>query len=136
VNAKITLITPPDFFENGNLSILFAHIDDEEQDFISRWLAKHDITNDINLYVYSGEVNVSWFLYAVNRCEYKYINIDNINYISQALQGYVLTKNDVFYKTQDENLVGVFSHINSNRIVQVENFLERVLGDKKSKYTL
>ena len=134
MNGKITLITPPDFFENGNLSILFAHIDDQEQDFISRWLAENPVNKNINLYVYSGEVNVSWFLYAMNRCEYKYINIDNVNYISQALQGYVLTKNDVFYKTSDENLVGVFSHINPNRLTQVEDFLKRVFGDKKSKY--
>lgn len=134
MNGKITLITPPDFFENGNLSILFAHIDDQEQDFISRWLAENPVNKNINLYVYSGEVNVSWFLYAMNRCEYKYINIDNVNYITQALQGYALTRNEVFYKTSDENLAGVLSHINANRLLQVEDFLKRVLsGDKEYK---
>jgi hypothetical protein len=131
VNGKITLITPPDFFENGNLSILFAHIDDQEQDFISRWLAENPVNKNINLYVYSGEVNVSWFLYAMNRCEYKYINIDNVNYITQALQGYALTRNEVFYRTSDENLAGVLSHINANRLLQVEDFLKRVLSSDK-----
>ena len=131
MNGKITLITPPDFFENGNLSILFAHIDDQEQDFISRWLAENPVNENINLYVYSGEVNVSWFLYAMNRCEYKYINIDNVNYITQALQGYALTRNEVSYKTSDENLAGVLSHINANRLLQVEDFLKRVLSSDK-----
>ena len=59
--GKITLITPPDFFENSNTSVLFAHISNEEQDVISRWLADSDFANNINFYVYSGEVNVSWF---------------------------------------------------------------------------
>ena len=130
--GKITLITPPDIFENSNPSILFAHIDDKEQDVISKWLSTADLKQDINFYVYSGEVNVSWFLYALSRCEYKYINIDCVNYITQAISGYALGKSGTFYKTTDENLAGVYSHINSNRVNQVEQFLESILGAKTS----
>jgi hypothetical protein len=132
VSGKITLITPPDIFENSNFSVLFAHISDEEQDFISKWLAESDFQENINFYVYSGEVNVNWFLYALNLCEYKYINIDCVNYITQALSGHALGKNNVFYKTQDENLAGVYSHINSNRIDHVKTFLESILGGNKT----
>ena len=98
MQGKITLITPPDIFENSNTSVLFSHITDEEQDTISKWLSTSDFNEDINFYVYSGEPNVSWFLYAMNRCEYKYINIDCVNYITQALSGYALTRNGTFYK--------------------------------------
>jgi len=129
VQGKITLITPPDIFENSNKSVLFSHITDEEQDTISKWLSSSDFTEDINFYVYSGEPNVSWFLYAMNRCEYKYINIDCVNYITQALSGYALTRNGTFYKTTDENLASVYSHINSNRIDRVETFLKSILGE-------
>ena len=132
MQGKITLITPPDIFENSNPGILFAHIDDEEQDFISKWLANTDIDQDINFYVYTGETNVSWFLYALNLCEYKYINIDCVNYITQALSGYALSKSNVFYKTQDVNLAGVYSHINSNRIEHIKTFLESILGGNKT----
>ena len=31
MNGKITLITPPDFFENDNHSILFVHLNDTDQ---------------------------------------------------------------------------------------------------------
>ena len=131
MTGKITLITPPDFFENTNTSILFANITDSEQDVISSWLYENqELTKDLNLYVYSGETNVSWFLYALSRCEYKYFNIDNVNYISQALSGYALGKRNSFYSTESENLVAVFSHINSNRVDSVETFLQRIFGDK------
>lgn len=130
MQGKITLITPPDIFENSNTSVLFSHITDEEQDTISKWLSTSDFNEDINFYVYSGETNVSWFLYAMNRCEYKYINIDCVNYITQALSGYALTRNGTFYKTLDENLASVYSHINSNRIDRVETFLKSILGDQ------
>ena len=131
--GKITLITPPDFFENSNTSVLFAHISNEEQDVISRWLADSDFANNINFYVYSGEVNVSWFLYALSRCEYKYINIDCVNYITQALSGYALGKSDTYYKTKDTNLSAIYSHINGNRVDRVEDFLESILGAKTSQ---
>ena len=131
--GKITLITPPDFFENSNTSVLFAHISDEEQDVISRWLADSDFANNINFYVYSGEVNVSWFLYALSRCEYKYINIDCVNYITQALSGYALGKSDTYYKTKDTNLSAIYSHINGNRVDRVEDFLESIQGVKTNQ---
>jgi len=133
MSGKITLITPPDFFENSNTSVLFAHISDDEQEVISRWLAKSDFANNINFYVYSGEVNVSWFLYALNRCEYKYINIDCVNFITQALSGYALGKSDTYYQTTDKNLSAVYSHINGNRVDRVEDFLESILGAKTNQ---
>ena len=62
MQGKITLITPPDIFENINKSIFFIHMSDEEQDFVSKWLATHDILEDLNFYVYSSEANIVWFL--------------------------------------------------------------------------
>jgi hypothetical protein len=106
---------------------------DEEQDAVSRWLSQADLQKDINLYVYTNEPNAVWFLYALNRCEYKYINIDGVNLISQALGGYALSKSNVYYKTDDTNLSAVYSHINSNRVSHVEEFLERILGAKTSE---
>lgn len=131
MSSKITLITPPDIFENSNKSILFIHLTDQEQDDVSKWLAQANIEEDINLYVYNGEPNVPWLMYALNLCEYKYVNIDASNYITNALSGYALTKSDVFYKTSNENLVAVYSHINQHRVTQVEQFLESVLSDKR-----
>lgn len=133
MKSKITLITPPDIFENDNKSILLCHMTEEEQDAVSRWLHEADLPYNLNLYAYTNEPNTVWFLYALSRCEYKYINIDSVNLITQALAGYILTRNNVYYKTSDTNLAAVYSHINSNRVNKIEEFLESVIGAKTSE---
>jgi hypothetical protein len=135
MSGKITLITPPDIFENSNPSVMFMHITDLEQTAISIWLGQAQLNQDINFYVYNGEPNATWFLYALNRCEYKYINMDCVNNITQALSGYALGKSRCFYKTTDENLSGIYSHINSNRVSRVEDFLEIILGANQTTNT-
>lgn len=133
MKSKITLITPPDIFENSNTSILLCHLSDEEQDAVSKWLSQADVSKNINLYVYTDEATPVWFLYALNRCEYKYININGVNLLTQALGGYVLSRNNVYYRTDDTNLAAIYSHINSNRVNTVEEFLESILGAKTSE---
>ena len=133
MKGTITMITPPDFFENGNLSVLFVHLSEQDQDAATRWLSEAQVLPDINFYIYSGEPNVTWFLYAQSRCEYKYIDFDSVNVITQALGGYVLGKNNVYYRTSDENLAAVYSHINQHRVPGVVKFLETSLGDQTSK---
>jgi hypothetical protein len=128
MKSKITLVTPPDIYENSNKSIMLCHMTDEEQDAVSQWLHNADLPYDVNLYAYTSEPNAVWFLYALNRCEYKYINIDYVNLITQALSGYVLSRSGVYYKATDTNLAAVYSHINSNRVNKIEEFLEIVLG--------
>ena len=43
MEGKITLITPPDVFENESYSILFIHLSEEDQESVSRWLSTTDI---------------------------------------------------------------------------------------------
>ena len=133
MKSKITLITPPDIYENSNKSILLCHMTDEEQDTVSKWLYGADLPYNINLYAYTNESNPVWFLYALNRCEYKYINIDGVNLMTQALAGYILSKNGVYYKTNDTNLAAVYSHINGNRVSNIDEFLESILGAETSE---
>jgi len=129
MNGKITLITPPDIFENSNKSLLFVNLSLHDQDIVSKWLAGKELNEDINFFVYSGEADVEWLFWAMGASKYKYINIDNPNQILQSLSGYLLSKSNTFYHTTDENLVAIYSHINSNRISEIETFLERALGD-------
>lgn len=130
MDGKITLITPPDIFENSNISILLAHLTDQEQDEVTEWLSNTSFDQDLNIYFYNGEPNVTWFLYALNRSDYKYINIDYVNYITQALSGYALGKSNTYYSTVDSNLTQVYSHINSKKVSNVKEFLEGILGDQ------
>lgn len=129
MNSKITLINPPDIFENGNRSLLFVNLNDEDQDSISKWLFEKKLIEDLNLYVYSGETNVSWYMYAAARCNFKYMNLDNSNEIILLLSSYFLSKSGFYYKISDENIAAIFSHINTNRIRSVTDFLERAFSD-------
>lgn len=132
MQGKITLITPPDFYENSNFSILLMHLTEEEQDKISKWLANSNISDNVNIYLYSGEPNVTWFLYALSRCEYKYINIDCVSFITQSLGGYILGKTNTYYKTDNDNLAAVYNHINSGRVDDVIKFFESIFSVKQT----
>jgi len=129
MEGKITLITPPDIFENASTGILFMDLSTKDQDAISKWLSNEQLSKDFNFYIYSGEPNVSWLLWALGICQYKYIDIDHGSDVGKSLHGYILSKSNVFYKTSNENLAAIYSHINNCRITQVESFLERAFRD-------
>lgn len=136
MEGKIYLITSPDFFENNNTSILFFHLSELEQDKISKWLSENDIKGDLNLYVYTNEDNLPWLFYAFNRSDYKYINFNGSNEVTERLGSYFLSRGNTFYSTDNENLAAIYSHINGNRIKQVEEFLEKVLIGQRNKPSL
>ena len=129
MEGKLTLITPPDIFENDSYSILFVHLSDEDQEKVSQWFANSEIKENINIYFYSGETDMPWFFHAMARSEYKYIDLDSLNNVTSALSGYILGKKNTYYKTTDENISAVFHYINQNRITNIENFLQRAFND-------
>ena len=129
MSGKITLITPPDIYENGNTGILFVHLAESDQDCVSTWLPKINLSGDVNFYIYNGENDIPWLLWAIGCCQYKFVDIDNLNEITQALSGYILGKNNFYYKTKNENLASIYSHISNRRVLKIEHFLEQAFND-------
>lgn len=123
---KITLITPPDFFENLNTSILFVNLSDNDQTLVSKYLATNGLTENINFYVFNQETNIPWLLYALGRCDYKFINFDLSSELIYSMGSYLLARSNMFYQTTNENLASIYSHINQNRITNIEQFLKRI----------
>lgn len=128
---KITLITPPDIFQNDNIGVLFVDLDEQEQESVSKWLGENSIDQQINIYFYQGEPNIPWLLHALSCCEIKYINLNKQSVVADRLCSYILSKNNVFYKIDDDNLAALYSHINYNRVKTAEEFLERIFGGKE-----
>jgi hypothetical protein len=126
MNGKLTLITPPDIWENENTGILFINLSDQDQENISKWLSTSEVSENLNLYLYDGQPDMSWLFHAMNVCHFKYINLNGLNNVTQSLSGYFLGKNNFFYSTTDENIAAIYSHINGNRIDRIESFLERI----------
>jgi len=126
---KITLVTPPDIYENSNPSILFVNLNEQDQESASKWLSQKDLKENLNFYIFSGEPNAIWLLHSLGVCEHKFIDLDNSNEISNAMHGYLLGKSGVHYKTNNENLAAIYGHINTNRVSTIEQFLEKVFSE-------
>lgn len=129
MTTKLTLITPPDIFQNDQDSILLIDLTEKEQDDISLWLGNNPIS--LNIYYYQGEPNIPWFLHALSCSTYKYINLNNMSAVSSHLAGYTLSKAGVFYCTDDDSVSELFSYINTSRVDNAVTFIERVLGGKE-----
>jgi hypothetical protein len=128
---KITLITPPDFYENETYSILLIGITEEEQDQISHQLGQLDSDIPLNIYYFQGENNMEWLLFALNRCNAVYINADSDTDLIKWLASYMLGKSNVWYTTTDDNLKSLFSYINQKYVQNISKFIEAHFDDKK-----
>ena len=131
MSLKITLITPPDIFENDNESIFLINLNEEDQNAATDWLSKYDSEKDLNIYFYQGEINMPWFLHAMAVSTYKYIDIDANSPMTDLLAGYILGKNNVYYKTAEQNTAAVYNYINPNRVSNVVTFFERAISEAK-----
>jgi hypothetical protein len=45
----------------------------------------------------------------------------------------VLANSGTYYKTINDDIADVYSHINSGRVTSVENFLEGIFGEQQQK---
>lgn len=128
MTIKITLITPPDIFENDNNSVLLSNLPETAQTEATAWFAKFESNDDLNIYFYQGEAETEWFLHSMATAKYKYIDIDAVSGVSSWLAGYFLSKPNTYYACKDLNVASIYKHINQNRVDNVVEFLERTLG--------
>jgi hypothetical protein len=131
LSNRLTLITPPDIYENSNFSVLFLGLTDKQQDDASLWLGQNKNYPDTNLYYYQGEPNITWLLYALNRSDVKFLNFDSEHAIINTMGSYILGRPNVYYTTQDENLKELMSHINNQYVPDVATFLERIFNGQE-----
>jgi hypothetical protein len=127
---KITLITPPDFYENDTYSILLIGITEEEQDQISHQLGQLDSDSPLNIYYFQGDNNMEWLLFALNRCNAVYINTDSGTDLIKWFASYMLGKSNVWYNTSDKELKALFSYINQKFVPDIKTFIEVQFDNK------
>jgi len=133
MEGKITLVTPPDVFENNNLGVLFVNISELDQDLTSEWLEKTEIQQDINIYVYDSQHHhdTKWLLYAMNCCNYAFIDLDRADNLVIALSSYMLSisNSSIYYKVSDSDLAETYKLVNLNRVQRIEDFLENLVSE-------
>lgn len=129
MTSKITLITPPDFYENSNPSILFLGISEEQQEKATLWLGENvGQYSDINIYFYQGEPNAPWLFYALARADYKFLNYDSDHSIINIVASYALSRPNTYYTTENQNLKALIDHINAGYVSNITEFLEKVFN--------
>lgn len=126
---RVTLITPPDLFENSNRSITVIDLTEEEQDNLSLALGQFPGDFDLNIYFYKGEQDVTWLFHAINVADAVYVNIDNQTSLTQLLGSYILSKSNVWYSTKDVSLKTLYSHINQKHVDTIDDFIKKVLNE-------
>jgi hypothetical protein len=126
---RVTLVTPPDTFENANKSILVIDLSEKEQDDLSKWLGECQDEFDLNIYFYQGEPDIPWLFHAVARADYVYLNLDNYSDIGHLLCSYILSKPNVWYTSGDKNLVSLYTHINQRYVNNVDEFLRKAINE-------
>lgn len=129
---KITLVTPPDFYENSNFSILFIGMTDKDQDDASTWLGKNETYPDCNFYYFQGENNMEWLLYALHRSDAIFLNFNVDRAIINVMGSYILSRPNVHYTTADDNIKALMSYINNQYTPDVTTFLEKVFNEQRN----
>jgi hypothetical protein len=107
------------------------NISDQEQEESSLWLGKNINDQNINLYYYQGESNIDWLLYTISMSKGVYLNCNNDSDITKWITSYILGKANVWYKSDDPNLIALMSHINQKNVKDITEFLEVHFGRKE-----
>jgi hypothetical protein len=127
MTGKITLISPPDVYVNRGFSLILVNTTEEEQATISDWFGKNDLSKEISIYFYNNERNVQWLVTAFNLAKYKYVNVDNSTDQSNVLLSYMLSDDNCYYTTNNENAHEIFKLLNTSKLESVTEFLEKVI---------
>jgi hypothetical protein len=127
MSGKITLISPPDVYVNRGFSLILVNTTEEEQEKISDWFSNNNLSHEVTIYFYNNEHNLQWLMTAFNVAHVRYINVDNTQDQSNVLMSYLLSSENCYYTTTNENAFEVFRLLNNSKLENVVEFLEKVV---------
>jgi hypothetical protein len=129
MEPKITLITPPDFYESSTTSILLMGLSEKDQQLASEWLGKHMDKRSINLYFYNGEPDVAWLLYATARSDFLFLSYNSGQELLNLMGSYIASRPNCFYTTDDVNIKMALNHINNNFVPGIIEFFKQIFSE-------
>lgn len=130
---KITLITPPDFFENNEFSLLLVGLNDVNQQSMTTYLSNLEFDKNINIYFHMDENEPTWILYSLGKSSFCFMDLDNTKSAAATLSAYILSKPNTYYSTTNEYLATQVKVINSNRVPDFDFFLQEILSNVLNK---
>lgn len=81
---------------------------------------------NINVYIYDYDKDYSWLINVVASCDLVLIDIDSSLVDIRSLIGYILSKNQTFYLTNDS--IMPYNMINPNKINSLDMFFNKLRG--------
>ena len=127
MTGKITLISPPDVYVNRGFSIILVNTTEEEQEAISNWFGSNNLSKEVSIYFYNNEQNLQWLVTAFNIAQHRYVNVDNSSDQSNFMLSYMLSCDNCYYTTNDQNAHEIFRLLNTSKLESVIEFLEKVI---------
>jgi len=127
MSGKITLISPPDIYVNRGFSLILVNTTEQEQEAISNWFSANNLSKELSIYFYNNEQNLQWLVTAYNMAKHRYVNIDNTQDQSNALISYFLSLDNSYYTTANNNTHEVYRLLNTSKLENVTEFLEKVV---------
>ncbi len=124
---KITVITPPDKLLNSSPSLFLinpsTYVKNQIQDFLNVY------GSDLNLYMYNDDDNnVEWLLNILHISDYTVFDVDNANPEVRNFVSYIISKNKVFYLTNDT--VTPYNLISNNRVYELSFLMSLFKGEE------
>ena len=92
--------------------------------------SKNNKGEDIDIYVYNNENNLLWLLDVINRKNYTYLNLDNLQDNVVQYTSYIVSLPNVYYYTKDLKTKAIYDLISTNLVESFDKFIEKVLNDK------
>lgn len=127
---KINLISPPDKLYNNHKTFNLVCATQKEKENLSFALSKNNKGEDIDIYVYNNENNLLWLLDVINRKNYTYLNLDNLQGNVVQYTSYIVSLPNVYYYTKDLKTKAIYELISTNLVESFDKFIEKVLNDK------
>lgn len=157
--GQITLVTPPDFFQNQNRSFCLINFSKRDKDSFADQLNKHMPDEDITVYLWDdnnfsvtdsvekNDPNYESYLkewrhnqtnrdynWLLNACKVATTVILNMEYISKPLMvwsGYILTLSKTHFINGNESEAKILGVLNRNRIESVPYLFQKLKESKK-----
>ena len=157
--GQITLVTPPDFFQNQNSSFCLINFSKRDKDSFADQLNKHMPNEDVTVYLWDDN-NFSvtdtvektdprydayvkeWqhnqtnrdYTWLLNACRVANTVILNMDYISKPLMvwsGYILTLSKTHFINGNEAEAKTLGVLNRNRTQSVIHLFQKLKENKK-----
>ncbi len=124
---KITVITPPDKLLNSSPSLFLInpsiYVKNQIQDFLNVY------GSELNLYMYNeDDNNIEWLLNILHISDYTVFDVDNANPEVRNFVSYIISKNKVFYLTNDT--VTPYNLISNNRVYELSFLMSLFKGEE------